>query len=160
MTKLDIIKEKVEFLDEQTNHDPDFAEHFDAIVEAASRMAARIEGLEKQLQSVLTEKLGLKHRLIIATGSVGITCGECENFEKCKSEEGMTENDTCTWGIRKDFKNRIAELEKRPNVVFCGQCTECKILKDGTHICFRWQKRSVLAIDYCSDGVRKESEGK
>jgi len=151
MTDLEMIKESYDATLRM-------ASHIRELKTARAEMAARIEELEKQLQSALTEKLGLRHRLIIATDSVGITCKDCENFEKCKSEEGMTENDTCTWGIRKDFKNKIAELEKRPNVIFCGQCEECKILKDGTHICFRWQKRSVLAIDYCSYGVRKAKE--
>lgn len=109
MTDLEIIKKNFNIITDSESAGYDYWYELEKeALDAAARMAAEIERLQDENEakqkfstSVLTENLILKDRLIKETNSVGVKCGDCENWEKCSSQENMKQNDSCTWGIRK-----------------------------------------------------------
>lgn len=145
MTDLEIIKENAHRLYDLESYEP-YEVDRDAIIEAASRMAARIEELEKIIN--LCDHCE-KEIPTCNAGPQDITWGHGkgnDNVIKCSAfREG------------KGMISRLVDkLSQRPEIVRCGECVRngslnCSTVqfKDG-----KWQKLTTDDF-YCAIGVRK-----
>lgn len=123
------------------------------IQEAAERMAAEIARLKAELEKFQLVATSCNDEANISqiTRMVNRAIGEG------REGEGSDLYWAQCWCLLREIKHLKAELEKRPEVVRCGECEHkewCRksINKDG--------HGDMCPLSFCSCGQRRESEGK
>lgn len=135
MTDLEIIKKNFNIITESEGYDYWYELEKEAI-DAATRMAAEIERLKKELNTKRTY-----------------------NFKMTKKEllKELHDADEHNLNLQREIERLKAAFAEKPDIVRCGECSNL-VINDNAKYCGICLDAKRKRNDFCSRGTRREAK--